>query len=94
MAIVQGSFTTTASSARLPTRANLETQNQMTFSLSGSFTATIDIQRSYDAGSTWHVVKSYNAPIEENLDTPSDHFIYRIDCSAHSGGTAVYALAN
>jgi hypothetical protein len=94
MAIVQGSFTGTGSSATLSNKATLESDKKMTFSLSNTFAGTVDIERSYDAGASWNVVKSYTAIIEENLDTPTDHFIYRVTCSAYTSGTMDYALAN
>jgi hypothetical protein len=91
--LVSGSFTGTGSSSTMSNHATLDSDKKMTVSVSGTFSATVDLERSYDAGSNWNVVKSYTTTAEENLDTPSDAFIYRLTCSAYTSGTVDYALA-
>jgi len=91
--LITGSFTGTGSSSTMTNLATLDADKKMTVSISGGFSATMNLERSYDAGGTWNVVKSYTAPIEENLDTPSDAFVYRLTCSSFTSGQVDYALA-
>lgn len=91
--LITGSFTGTTTSATLSNYASTESDKKMTISIAGTFVATVNLDRSYDAGGSWNTIKSYTVPIEENLDTPSDAFIYRLDCSAFTSGQVDYALA-
>ena len=57
-------------------------------SISGTFVATVTVQRSYDAGSTWHDVDSWTAPAEEVGFDP-EFRLYRIGVksSNYTSGT-------
>jgi hypothetical protein len=90
---IQGAFTSTTRSDTLSNRATLDTGKRMALSISGTFTATITLDRSYDAGNTWHIVESYTAPTEVNVETPSDQFIYSLNCTWTSGTSAIYFMA-
>lgn len=91
---ISGSFTGTGRSASLHPRGGVHQDKMMSLSLSGFGTATVDIERSHDGGATWQLVDSLTANTEKNYDTPSDYFIYSINCSVHSAGTIVYFLAH
>lgn len=41
-------------------------------SISGTFAATVFVQRSFDQGSTWLDVESHTAPVERIMDTPEN----------------------
>ena len=91
---IAGSFTGTGRSATLHSRGGVHQDKKMSLSLSGFGTATVDVERSYDAGATWHLVESLTADTEKNYETPSDYFIYSLNCSAFTAGPIVYCLAH
>ena len=57
-------------------------------SISGTFSATVTVQRSYDKGSNWVDVDSFTAPAEEVGFDP-EYCKYRIGCKSgeYSSGT-------
>ena len=63
-------------------------------SLSGFGSATIRIERSFDKGTTWVVVKSYTADIEEVCDDPEVGVYYRVNCTVYTSGTIVYRISS
>jgi hypothetical protein len=91
---ISGSFTGTGRSASLHSRSGSDRDQQMTLSLSGFGTATVNVERSSDGGATWHLVDSLTADTEKNYDTPSDYFIYSLNCSAFTAGPIVYFMAH
>ena len=91
--IVTGTFTTTGTSSSLKVNVN-PYQKMATLSISGgSMNGTVILQRSYDAGVTWHNVESYTVITEKNFETPSDAFIYRLECTVFVAGPIAYAIA-
>lgn len=46
----------------------LEITGEFNLSIYGTFSATVTLQRSFDAGTTWHDVNSWTAPFE-GVDT-------------------------
>ena len=55
-----------------------ELQGYFNVSVSGTFTATITAQRSFDGGSTWHDVQAWTDITEEYGFEPEDGVQYRI----------------
>lgn len=47
------------------------------FSISGTFVATVTVQRSFDQGSTWRDVDTFTAPIETYGNDPEPVVVYR-----------------
>jgi hypothetical protein len=90
---ITGTFGATGRSNTLSNRATLNTGKRMALSLSGTFVATVTLDRSYDAGATWHIIESYTAATEVNVETPSDQFTYSLNCSAFTSGTVTYFMA-
>ena len=90
---VSGSLAVTSRSDILHPRGGEHDQKLSTISLSGTWAGTVDFERSYDAGATWHIVKSYTAIIEENFVVASDYFIYSLNFTRTSG-TVDYCLAH
>lgn len=63
-------------------------------SISGTWTGTITIQRSFDSGNTWVDIKNYTFNIEEYGFEPERFIYYRIGVKSTSTitGTAVVRL--
>ena len=103
---VSGSFTGTGQSATfLPTPGApfnyVRGSGYFNITLYGTFTATVVVQRSFDAGSTWHTVSqdatgadaSYTAPMSLVALEPEHGTMYRLNCTAYSSGTVNYRLS-
>lgn len=60
-------------------------------SLSGTFTATISLQRTFDNGATWVTIKTYTAAAEETGQV-AEACQVRLQCTAYTSGTAVCRL--
>jgi len=83
----EGSFTASGQSTAVPG------DTLMTLSISGFGSATVELQRSYDSGSTWKVVDSYTANTEKNIEVVGNNLLWRLDCTWTSG-TIAYALGS
>lgn len=59
-------------------------------SVSGTFDATVTLQRSFDGGNTWVDVKTYTAPAEDVGDEPESEVLYRVGVKTgeYTSGTA------
>jgi len=65
----------------------LRQQEQVAVSLTGSgMTATVDLERSLDGGTTWGVVQSWSAPAEFDYRAPCGQLL-RVNCSSYTSGT-------
>ena len=53
------------------------TEGGFNLSISGTFVATVTVQRSFDAGSTWRDVDTFTAPIETYGVDPEPVVVYR-----------------
>jgi len=54
------------------------TDNKIDLSVSGTFTATVSLQRSFDDGTTWHTVEEYTAPTEKIIENPTQTVKWRL----------------
>jgi hypothetical protein len=81
MAKLSGTFTATGTS-------NETTVNDAPISVSGTFVATVKLQRK--DGSNWVDVKSYTSETVENLEGKGA--VYRFNCSAFTSGTVNYFI--
>lgn len=81
---VSGSFTGTGASGTLTTK-------EFAFSVSGTFSATVAIQRSFDGGTTWRTVESHTEAAEKSGDNGSE-CLMRLECTAYTSGTVNYVL--
>jgi len=81
MSFLDQTFTGVGRSSQLPGG------EKMVVSVSGTFVATIDLERSSDSGSTWLTIESYTAPVEKNIESISDKFLYSLNVSAFTSGT-------
>lgn len=55
----------------------LYTEGAFNLSISGTFVATVTVQRSFDQGSTWRDVDTFTAPIETYGNDPEPVVVYR-----------------
>ncbi len=55
----------------------LYVEGDFNLSISGTFVATVTVQRSFDQGSTWRDVDTFTAPIETFGTDPEPVVVYR-----------------
>jgi hypothetical protein len=68
---------------------------QVTADLSGTFSATLIVERTFDGGSTYEEVASATAPEAVTYENKtSDAGTYRFRCDAYTSGTAVTTLTS
>lgn len=67
--------------------------NSFDISISGTFVATIALQKSYDGGSTWITIESFEEAAERTGLVGRRGVQYRFNCTAYTSGTAVCRLA-
>lgn len=61
-------------------------------SVQGVSGSTIDLERSFDNGSTWEVVEAVSANVSTTLLEPETHVKYRFNCTAFGTGTVTCRL--
>ncbi len=84
---VTGSFGATGTTAPFVTREGFN------ISLSGFGDATVELQRSFNAGISWLTVESYTADMEKRVDDPESGVWYRFECTIYSSGTITYRIS-
>ena len=84
---VTGTFTATGQSSTVVLAKDFN------LSLSGTFVATVAVQRSFDEGVTWKTVESYTDEIESIGFEPESGVNYRLNCTAYTSGTVTYRLS-
>jgi hypothetical protein len=96
---VTGTFTATGQSATFVAPSALS--GEFNVSLSGTWAATVALQRSFDAGSTWVTVSkpdltdaSFTANASFSVKEPEPGVRYRLNCSAYTSGTVTYRLGH
>lgn len=96
--LVTGSFTGTGQSAvGIPKPwDDKKTTARFNLDLDGTFAATIDVERSFDGGTTWSFVKGqqHTVPVSQVLEEPEDNVQYRLNCSVFTSGQVDYRLSN
>lgn len=91
----EGQFTATGQSAPV------QLIGPFNITLAGSFTGTVVLERSFDAGAAWHAVSrdttgaaaSFTGPVSLVGEEWERGVLYRLRCSQHSAGTAVYRIS-
>ena len=90
MSASTGSFTANTQSS---TPVLATARRMLTISLSGTWAATVALQRSFDSGSTWITVSSWTANTEVNVETHSDSTVqWKLATTAYTSGTVVARL--
>lgn len=105
LVILSGTFTTTGQSAN---GIVIGTFNAALWGTplgsageTGTFSATVGIERSLDNGTTWVTVAtdgtgtlaSYTAPVSLTGFEPEDGVLYRFNCTTYTSGTINYRLS-
>jgi len=64
------------------------------FNVSMAFgSGTVQLQRSFDGGTTWKVISSKTADFEEVREEPEDGMLYRFECTAYTSGNIICRLS-
>lgn len=50
----------------------------------------VDVERSYDQGATWGVVRTYRKSVERIITEPEHDIWYRFNCRVYQGGPVMY----
>ena len=69
--------------------------------ISGTFSGTVKVERSFDAGANWHVCSrdsagteaAFTAPASIVLEEPEAGVLYRLNCTAYTSGTINYRIS-
>lgn len=94
MTAVTGTFTGTGSSDSVtPIVGGNERSRIVNVSLSGTWTATVLVERSFNNGTTWHTVATHTANVEEQHTEQEPGVKYRLRASAYSADTVVYRIS-
>ncbi len=87
--LLEGSFTGTGQSGSLYLYGDFD------LSLSGWGSATVLLQKSYDAGTNWKTIETYTADAQPSgVQKNKDGALFRLNCTVHGSGTIVYRLGN
>lgn len=99
---ITGTFTATGqSSSFYPTVGDRSTNNLFNVSASGTFVATVVLQRSFDNGSNWFTCSSdasgtsasWTAPFSVVASESEQGVLYRLNCTAYTSGTVTYRIS-
>lgn len=100
-ASVTGTFGATGQSGPFAPSLRGRDSAQFNVSVSGTFVATIVIERSFDNGTTWFVCSSdgagtaasYTAPFSVVVEENEQKTLYRLNCTAYTSGTGTYRIS-
>jgi len=86
---VTGTFGATGASA------SFQTAEGFNISLSGTWVATVSLQRSFDNGVSFNNITdgTFTANTEKRVDDPAGSVRYRWNCSAFTSGSVVYRIS-
>lgn len=72
-----------------------DARRSFNLSVSGSFVATVVLQRSFDNGATWHDVWSTSEPAQKGVENFEPDVLWRVGCKAgqYSSGTVNVRLS-
>jgi hypothetical protein len=92
--VTAGTFTGTGQSA------TPSPDGDFNVSLWGTFAATVQLERSFDAGATLLPVTyvdgsalSWSGPVSTTLSEPESGLLYRLNCTAFTSGTVNYRIS-
>jgi len=89
MSFITGEFTGTGQSDEV--RAG---EFEINMHLSGTFSATIELQRKFGSGGTFVTLSDgeFVAAADKVIGEPDGDAFYRLNCTAYTSGTAAYRL--
>jgi hypothetical protein len=96
---IEGSFAATGQSSTFQPYADRQ-NHAFNMSLWGTFVGTVQLERSFDKGSTWLPVTAlgnsitFTGPCTEVFEEPEYCVTYRLNCTAYTSGTINYRLSN
>lgn len=98
--LVTGALTATGSSASFVSD-DINRSGGFNAALWGVFVGTMQLERSFDGGTTWlpcsldtsGTVASYTAPVSLTCNEPERNVLYRWRCTAFTSGTINYRLS-
>lgn len=96
-----GTFTATGQSASfLADGIGDLVDHAFNLSLWGTFVASVQLERSFDGGTTWlpltangTQIYKFTAPCSEGGDETEAGVLYRLNCTAYTSGTVNYRLS-
>lgn len=98
--VITGSFTATGQSASFAPFSQPVPPRDFNVSLWGTFSATVQLERSLDNGSTWLPITAagtqlyvWTTPASEVVEEPEASVIYRLNCTAFTSGTVNYRIS-
>ena len=86
MTIITESFTATGQSSEDGVFGDFS------LSIGGTFVGTVTVERSFDDGSTWNIIETFTAVVEQVGLEASFSVKYRFNCTAFTSGTIVARL--
>lgn len=94
-------FTATGQSAAfLPDGIGDSLTRSFNISVWGTFVGTVQLERSFDNGTTWlpltaggTQIEKFTAPASESVDEFEVGVLYRLNCTAYTSGTINYRLS-
>jgi hypothetical protein len=87
IACAEGVFTSDGSSMRV------SLYGKYNLLITGSFAATIAIERSFDGGASFIELQRFTSPTQLVGEEPESNIIYRLTCSTFASGAASYRLS-
>lgn len=93
--LVSGTFTGTGAGAMR------SFYNDFNVTISGTFVATVALQRSFDQGTTWHTLSTdatgtaaqFTVPVSLIANEPENGVYYRLSCTAFTSGSVDWRLS-
>lgn len=94
--VVSGTFTGTGNGA------SILVQGRFNIAIWGTFSATVAVEKSYDAGATWIAVgrdaagtaATYTAETSVLTEEPENGVLWRLRCSAYTSGTVNWRISH
>ena len=100
---IAGTFSATGQSGSFKPTVGYRDSSPGAFnvSVSGTFVATIRLERSFDSGSNWLICSSdsagtaasWTAPFSVVAEEPEPGVLYRLACTAYTSGTITYRIS-
>lgn len=83
---ISGTFTETGTSAKIPCL------RKFNVSLYGTWSGTVSLERSFDAGATWETRATYTTNTSTILEEVEVNVFYRFNCTTYTSGTVNYRI--
>lgn len=99
--IIEGQLTATGATSPLPVSDSAIPSRNININIAGTFSASIDVERSFDNGLSWNKVSknadgataTYTAPCSLQAMETEIGVAYRLNCTSYTSGTILYRLS-